>query len=161
MHQYKITSARKSGLSIKATPDIGTRLQSSPTSSVSITNHGLAGRRISSGRAAANVGIYAMSLTAAAAPFARSILFRRFLGATLRCRGVSENQDLRAALDTGNRLACDAGKNLSGFALDGRHLRDGEPRRIRAVDPRSHQAVSRLNLRVRRHEAQLGQTRGA
>src|ERR1700694_4288607 len=120
MHQYRITSARKSGLSINAKPDIGSRLPISPISSVSSTNHGFAGSRISSGRACASEGMKWLGLRNLApthAAFARSIFFRGLFRTRLRRGGVSEYQDLRAALDAGERLACHARKNTAGLAL--------------------------------------------
>src|SRR5579864_9702982 len=54
MHQYSSTSARKSGRQVIAMPLTGAKFASSPISSDSNTNHGLAGRRISSGAAGPN-----------------------------------------------------------------------------------------------------------
>ena len=76
-------------------------------------------------------------------------------------RGLRRDEQMLAAVDAGERRAGDAREDLTGFALERRDARHGEAWRIGAVEPRGHQHVADLDVRARRHEAQLGRAPGA
>src|SRR5205809_6506993 len=144
MHQYSSTSARKAGCNLSVTPLTGTRFAIRPRISVSMTNHGLTGSRISSGRARANEGRCGMCSLAAmsAAALAWRVGFSRLFRSLRRRRGAAEDKQVRALLYAGERLAGHAGENLAGLALDRNDLRDREARGIRAVDAGCQQLVA-------------------
>src|SRR6476619_5533738 len=113
MHQYSTTSARKSGRSTSAVPLSGARFSIRPTSIDARMNHGLAGRRISSGDAGPNDPTLGSTLTnrlrssspALAAAFLGGFGFGRLLGPGRHRGGLRQHEQELAVIDPGERLA--------------------------------------------------------
>src|SRR6185437_12799101 len=146
----------KSGRQVIATPLTGAKLANSPINSDSSTNQGLAGRRISSGDAGPNdptwgrtlttrplhmrVGVTGADRRSSAPPPRASALFQRIgiaglLGPRGQCCRLREHEQEFAVVDARQRPAEDAREHLAGIALDVDDPRDGQSRRIRAVEP--------------------------
>src|SRR5438046_7319918 len=128
--------------------------------SVSRTNDGLTGRRISSERAGPSAETWGSTLIASSPASLAALLdglsFGRLLRPRRQRRLATEHQQELTAIDACQRLAGNPRKHLTGIAIDVDHLRDREPRRIRAVDSGRHETIAHLDVRRRRREAKLG-----
>src|SRR5689334_16238302 len=132
MHQYSSTSATKSGRYVITGALSGKRLSSNARKIDSSTNHGLAGRRISSGDAGPNEPTWGSTTLIApacqcasarvsgirspASPDAATLFpgfgVARLLGPRGHRRRLRQHQQEFAVVDAGERLAEDAREHL-------------------------------------------------
>ena len=152
----------KSGRSASATPDSGSRLAASASASVATMNHWLH-RPQDLLRARRSRGADVRQRHHGFAPPRRLPLPNFFAGSCaagssgrgIAGRGAAQDEQVLAAVDSGERSARDAGEDLPGVALERRDARDREARRIGAVEPRRHEHVADLDVGGRRHESKL------
>src|SRR6185369_4889240 len=83
--------------------------------------------------------------TLAFAQLLRRIERGGLLGTRHHRRRAAEDEQVLAAVDSGQRGTRDAGENLPRVALERGDARDSQARRIGAVEPRGHEHVTDLD----------------